>query len=98
MKILYTRLYPKNISGLNVHIQATIYNPSFANVTDMGIVRFDMAYGSSSTFDIDSGSLSLGHLFTDGPLSVVPGKNKTFFYKLLIFLFSLLSSFRYISL
>ena len=28
--------------GLNVHVKVKIYNPSNANVTDMGIVRFDM--------------------------------------------------------
>ena len=81
------RLYPTNISGLNVHIQATIYNPSFANVTDMGIVRFDMAYASTTHTTFDTNGLSLGHLLTDGPLSVVPGKELFIFFLFFFYFF-----------
>ena len=113
-----------NSTGLNVHIQAKVYNPSVANVSNMGIVRFNMYYDSKSvdleeevaqkknTFATrrtttnyfspttleptrhtvhnngghnDGGHnyavrngvtrYSLGHLLTDGELSVAPGWN-----------------------
>jgi hypothetical protein len=52
----------------------------------MGIVRFDMAYASTTHTTFDTNGLSLGHLLTDGPLSVVPGKELfIFFYFFFIF-------------
>ena len=65
-----------NQSGLNVHIAAKIYNPSFANVTNMGVVRFDMSFAPKGAVgEASVGHQELGYLLTDGPLSVAPGWN-----------------------
>ena len=58
----------------------------------MGIVRFDMAYASTTHTTFDTNGLSLGHLLTDGPLSVVPGKELfIFFFIFFLFFFCFLS-------
>jgi hypothetical protein len=45
-----------NDPGLNVHMTARVYNPSTANVTDMGRIHFDMSYSAPSSFSSSSSS------------------------------------------
>ena len=52
-----------------MHIAAKIYNPSFANVTNMGVVRFDMSFAPKRAVgEATVGHQELGYLLTDGTL------------------------------
>ena len=66
MEVFYLDDYPSNATGgnepgLNVHMTAKVYNPSTANVSDMGRIHFDMTYivpngttGTTSTTSLAS--------------------------------------------
>ena len=86
LEVFYLDDLPTNatggdVAGLNVHMTAKVFNPSLANVTDMGRIHFDMSYSSSTINDNSKGDageqqqLTLGYLETDESLSVVPGWN-----------------------
>ena len=48
-----------------MHIAAKIYNPSFANVTNMGVVRFDMSFAPKRAVgEATVGHQELGYLST----------------------------------
>jgi hypothetical protein len=70
-------VYPTPGPGLNVHVSTALFNPSAANVSDMGTVSFNMIYDPKA--DGDNCGLpkaSLGTLRTATSFSIVPGKNQ----------------------
>ena len=73
---------PPDARGLNVHLNAKVFNPSAANVSHMGFVKFDMMYNPSTNgsrsgkLENEKESILLGTLFSDDSLSVAPGWNQ----------------------
>lgn len=54
--------------GLNIHARVRFTSASSANVTDMGIINFDVFSGEDT-------SVRLGYLYTTGSLTLGPGEN-----------------------
>merc|ERR1719476_14936 len=59
--------YPGN--GLNIHARVRFWSASSANVTDMGIINFNVYSKNDPT------RTRLGYLYTDESLTIGPGFN-----------------------